>query len=102
MEDEPPVMKSLPEQPLTEHHVKYMCKTNAVIGTMPFPNEDRICGFVIERKESFTALVFDHRTNTLRKLGEYDIAAFSMQDVLPRAVRDRAGWFAETGRLNEL
>lgn len=102
MEDEPPVIHSLPEQPLTEAHIKEIGEADAVIGAMPFPAEDGIRGFVIEREDAFTAVVFDHRTTTWRKLEEYNKEEFSIQEVLPEAVSDRAAWFAETGRLDEL
>lgn len=102
MKEDPPVMESLPEQPLTEAHIKEIGESDAVVGTMPFPEEDGIGGFVIEREDSFTALVFDPRTKTWRKLREYDKTEFSLEDAFSSAVSDRTEWFAETGRLDDL
>ena len=102
MEDDPPVMESLPKQPLTEAHIKEIGESDAVIGTMPFPEEDGVRGFVIERASSFTAVVFDPRTETWRKLRTYSKEEFSLEDAFSTAVSDRTEWFAETGRLDDL
>jgi hypothetical protein len=102
MIEEPPVMDSLPDQPLPEEAIKDIGESDAVIGAMPFPAEQGIRGFVLEREEVFIAVVFDHRTNTWRHLEEYETDEFSLQTVLQEAIQDRAEWFAETGRLDEL
>lgn len=102
MEDEPPVMESLPKQPLTEAHIKEIGESDAVIGAMPFPSEQGIRGFVLEHEDSFTVLVFDHRTETWRKLNQYDKENISLQTAMQWAVNDRTEWFADTGRLSGL
>lgn len=102
MKEDPPVMKSLPEHPLTEAHIKEIGESDAVIGAMPFPGEEEVRGFVLEHEDSFTVLVFDHRTETWRKLNRYDKDDLSLGTVMQWAVDDRTEWFAETGRLSEL
>jgi hypothetical protein len=59
MAEDLPVMKSLPEQPLTEAHIKEIGESDAVVGAMSFPGEPEVRGFVLEREDSFTVLVFD-------------------------------------------
>lgn len=102
MEEDPPVMESLPQQPLTEAHIREIGESDAVTGTMAFPGEEEVRGFVLEREDSFTVLVFDHRTETWRRLNQYPKDDVSMPTVIERAVSDRTEWFAETGRLSEL
>lgn len=102
MKEDPSVMESLPEQPLTDAHIKEIGESDSVVGAMPFPDEDGVRGFVIEQESSFTAVVFDPRTDTWRKLQEYDKDEFSLQDAFSSAVSDRSEWFADTGRLDEL
>ena len=102
MEEDPPVMKSLPEQPLTEAHIKEIGESDAVIRTMSFPGEQEVCGFVLDHEDSFTVLVFDHRTETWRKLNQYCKDDLSLETVMQWAVDDRTEWFADTGRLSEL
>ncbi|WP_340100927.1 hypothetical protein [Salinibaculum salinum] len=93
MEDDPPVMESLPKQPLTEANIKEIGESDAVVGAMSFPGEQEVRGFV---------LVFDHRTETWRKLNQYDKDEISLQTAIQWAVDDRTEWFADTGRLSEL
>jgi hypothetical protein len=102
MAEDLPVMKSLPEQPLTEAHIKEIGESDAVIGAMSFPGEPEVRGFVLEREDSFTVLVFDHRTETWRKLNQYDNEDISLEKVMKWAVGDRTEWFSDTGRLSEL
>lgn len=102
MVDDPPILDSLPAHPLPEAAIKNLGESDALIGAIPFPEEDGIRGFILEREETFTAIVFDHRTETWRKLNEYGTDEFSVQTVLPAAIRDRAEWFADTGRLDKL
>lgn len=102
MEENPPVMESLPEQPLTEAHVKEIGESDAVTGAMSFPSEQEVRGFVLKREHTFTVLVFDHRTETWRRLNQYSTDDLSMPTVIERAVSDRTEWFADTGRLSEL
>jgi hypothetical protein len=102
MEDDPPVVESLPKQPLREAHIKEIGESDAVIGAMPFPGEPEIRGFVLEHEDSFTVLVFDHRTDTWRKLNRYEKDDLALGTVMQWAVDDRTEWFSDTGRLSEL
>jgi len=102
MEDDPPVMESLPKQPLTEANIKEIGESDGVVGAMSFPGEQEVRGFVLEHEDSFTVLVFDHRTETWRKLNQYDKDEISVQTAIQWAVDDRTEWFADTGRLSEL
>ena len=102
MAEDPPVMKSLPEQPLTEAHIKGIGESDAVVGAMSIPGEGEVRGFVLEREDSFTVLVFDHRTETWRKLNQYPNEDVSLEKVMQWAVGDRTEWFSDTGRLAEL
>jgi len=102
MEEDPPVMESLPEQPLTEAHIKEIGESDTVIGAMPFPEEKGIRGFILEHEDSFNAIIFDHRTETWRNLNQYSKDEVTIETVLSRAIDDRAEWYADTGRLDEL
>lgn len=100
MTEEPPVMDSLPDHPLPEDAIKDIGESDAVIGAMPFPAEQGIRGFVLERDEVFVAVVFDHRTSTWRHLKEYGKDEFSLQTAYRQAIRDRSEWFIETDRID--
>jgi hypothetical protein len=47
-------------------------------------------------------MVFDHRTETWRKLNQYANEDISLEKVMKWAVGDRTEWFSDTGRLAEL
>ena len=92
MDENPPVMESLPEKPLTEAHIRELGESDAVIGAMSFPGEQEVRGFVLEHEDSFSVLVFDHRTDTWRKLNRYDKDDLSLATVIQWAVDDRTEW----------
>jgi len=96
-------LDSFPNHPLTRDHVQELGGSNAFVGAIPYPGETNyVIGMLLVTTESFVNVVFDHRNSVWGKLTAYDRETHGMPTVMSKAAEDRASWWAETGRLDEL
>lgn len=100
--ENPRVVKSLPEQPVTEKAVRALEESDKVAWASSFPGEDAVQGILLAKQNGFVVVVFDRRDEVWRKLTTFSKDEHSMPVVLQEAVQARTEWLTETGRLDDI